>query len=72
MSLSLNTCPRRESAPLQEYPRASDGAQASVLSQAAGFSMVQMRGEECHAQRALGEKVSEIFDFKKVGGLQYE
>lgn len=49
-SLLLNTSLRRESTPLQKYPIASDGAQASVLNQAAGFSIVKMRGEEYHAQ----------------------
>lgn len=63
-SLLLNTFPRRESTPLQEYPITSDGAQANVLNQAADFSIVKMRGEEYDAQRALEENVSEIFYFK--------
>lgn len=72
VSLLLNTSPRRESTPLQEYPIASDGAQANVLNQASGFSVVKMRGEEYHAQHALEKNVSEIFDFKKGVFFQYE
>lgn len=58
MSLLLNTSPRRESTPLREYPAPSDGAQASGLNQADGFSIVKMWGEEYHAQHALEENVS--------------